>query len=108
MSCDAGCGLNFNSVSIYFLGMMAAHLSGKEGGTALHVINNLHIYDCHIDGVEEMLSRKPKPLDTHFKINDNITSWQDWIQSNCHTREIFTLEGYKGVAQPKIDFELIA
>jgi thymidylate synthase len=107
-SCDAACGWNYNSLSIYFLGMMAAHLSGKEGGTALHVINNLHIYEGHIEGIEEMLSRKPVEFDSEFWIKDEVTSWEDWIKSDCHTREIFTLEGYKGVAQPKIDFELVA
>lgn len=107
-SVDAALGWNFNSIQAYFMGMMAAHLSGNTGGTVLHVCDKIHIYESHIEGVEEMLSRKPITLDTHFKINDNITSWKDWILSDCHTRELFTLNGYKGVAQGKIDFELIA
>lgn len=107
-SCDSACGWNFNSISIYFLGMLAAKLSGKEGGDALHVINNLHIYEGHLSGVEEMLSRKPKELDTHFSISDNVTTWEDWIKSDCHARELFTINGYLGAHDPKIDFELVA
>lgn len=107
-SVDAALGWNFNSIQAYFMGMMAAHLSGCEGGTVLHVCDKIHIYESHLAGVEEMLARTPTKLDTYFKINDNITSWEDWIKSDCHTREIFTIGGYKSVAQPKIGFELIA
>ncbi|AUR89220.1 thymidylate synthase [Vibrio phage 1.121.O._10N.286.46.C4] len=107
-SLDVGCGMNYNHISIYFLGMMAMHLGNKSSGDALHIANNVHIYESHLEGVEEMLSRTPKTFDTNFKVNDTINTWQDWILSDCHARDVFTLEGYKGVAHPKIDFELVA
>jgi thymidylate synthase len=105
---DAACGWNFNSIQIYFLGMLAAKLSGNEGGTALHVCDKMHVYEQHSNGVEEMLSRKPVKFKTNFKINGWVESYQDITEVDCHAREYFTLEGYKGVAQSKIDFELIA
>ncbi len=107
-SCDSACGWNFNSIQVYFLGMLSAKLSGSEGGTALHVVNNLHIYEQHLEGVEEMLSRKPEKLDTTFKLNGWAEYHQDYTERDNHARDYFTLSGYKGVAQPKIDFELIA
>ncbi len=107
-SCDAACGWNFNSLQVYFLGMLAAKLSRNVGGTALHLINNLHIYEQHIEGVEEMLVRKSKDIGTIFNIESDVFHYEEVVYADNHARDYFTLEGYKGVAQPKIDFELIA
>ena len=107
-STDMMCGKNFNALQVYFLGMLAAKLSGNEGGTALHVMNHCHIYEDHLDGVEEYLSRKPASLDTTFKIKGWVQDYQDITQNDDHAKEYFTLEGYKGNIQPKIDFKLIA
>ncbi|AGH31963.1 thymidylate synthase [Vibrio phage PWH3a-P1] len=107
-STDLLCGKNFNALQVYFLGMLGAKLSNLGGGTALHVMNNVHIYEPHLEGVEELLSRKPEELDTHFEISDWVNKPESIMDEVCHAREYFTLEGYKGVAQPKIDFELIA
>lgn len=107
-SCDAGCGWNYNSLQVYFLGMLASKLSDKDGGTALHVINNMHIYESHLDSVEEMLLRKPSELSINFNIESDVTEYKFVTESDNHARDYFTLEGYKGMSQPKIDFELIA
>lgn len=107
-SCDILCGLNFNSLQVYLLGMLGAKLSNLEGGTALHVINHPHIYESHLEGVEELLSRSPKELNTYFEISDWVITPEDIMDSNCHGREYFNLEGYKGIAEPKINFELVA
>lgn len=107
-SCDLLCGKNFNACQVYFLGMLGAHLSGLEGGTALHIMNNVHIYEPHLEGVEELLSRTPKELNTSFEINDWIHLPEHIMDESCHAREYFNLEGYRGAAQEKIDFELIA
>ena len=53
-SLDSACGCNYNAISIYFLGMLANKLSGNSGGEALHVINNAHIYEDHINGIGEL------------------------------------------------------
>ena len=100
-------GGNFNSLQAYFLGMLGAHLAGVEGGTALHISKHVHIYEPHLEGVEELLSRKTVEMDTTFKIKDWVESYDDLIL-DIHAREYFTLKGYKGVAQEKIDFEMIA
>lgn len=107
-STDFLCGKNFNALQVYFLGMLGCNLSQMEGGTALHVMNQVHIYEPHLEGVEELLSRKPSELDVNFKINDWVQFVGDILETERHARDYFTLEGYKGIAQPKIDFELIA
>lgn len=112
-SCDYMCGKNFNAWQVYFLGMLGAKLSGKEGGTALHLMKHVHIYENHLAGVEELLSRKPEETDTTFKIADWVRSYEDLLEWDYnpltkHARSYFSLEGYKGVAQPRVDFELVA
>ena len=107
-SLDAACGWNFNSLQVYFLGMLFAKLSGNKGGKALHVCDKIHIYESHLAGVEEMLGRKPSKLDTKFNINGWVEHFLDVTEGHTHARDYFTVSGYKGVAQPKIDFELIA
>lgn len=103
---DTMCGKPFNVIQVYFLGMLAKQLSGIEKGSALHVANNVHIYDSHIEGVEEYLSRSYEPLDTKFALNN--VSVSDIVYGTSHAKENFTLEGYKGQAQEKIYFELVA
>ncbi len=105
-SCDVMCGGNYNSNQVYMLGLMAAHLSGKEGGTAWHVINNCHIYESHLEGVEEYLSRKIEPITATVKVRGWVRYPEDITKGSSHARDYFTISGYKGVAQPKIDFEL--
>jgi len=105
---DFLCGGNYNALQVYFMGMLGAKLSGKEGTSAWLVVNNLHVYKNHLDGMEELLSRKPTKLDTTFKINDWVQTPNDILGNDIHAREYFTLEGYKGVPQSKIDFEMVA
>lgn len=107
-STDFMCGKNFNALQVYFLGMLGCKLSGLEGGTALHVMNHVHIYEKHLDGVEELLTRKPSPLDVSFSINGWVEFSLDILERETHARDYFKLEGYKGVAQPRIDFEMVA
>lgn len=105
-SCDVACGLGFNSIQVYFLGMLASHLSGLEGGVAKHHIVNPHIYDSHVEGIEELLARVPEDLDTRFSIKPWVQDYQDVTKSDTHAREYFTLSGYKH--QGKIPFDLVA
>lgn len=107
-SCDVMCGGNYNSLQVYMLGMMACHLSGKTGGTAWHVLNNCHIYESHLEGVEEYLARKIEPINTSVKVKGWVEYPEDITKQDCHGREYFYIDGYKDVAQPKINFELIA
>lgn len=106
---DAACGWNFNSIQVYFLGMLANKLSGNSGGSVLHVINNLHLYEQHIDGIEELLLRKPAKIDTKFNIKSWVEHYQDVTEATNHARDYFDIKGYnKDFIQDKIEFELVA
>ena len=107
-STDFMCGKNFNALQVYFLGMLGCKLSGLEGGTALHVMNHVHIYENHLEGVEELLTRKPSPVKVNFSINENVELALDVLEGDRHAKEYFKLGGYKGVAQPRINFEMVA
>lgn len=103
-SMDLGLGSNFNSLQCYFLLVFFAKLAGLKAGTVKHNIINCHIYESHIDAIKEQLSRTPSELNVDFKINENITSFNDLLQEK-HAREYFTIEGYN--PQDKIEMELI-
>jgi thymidylate synthase len=107
-SADYMCGQPFNAAQVYFLGMLGAKLSGKEGGSALHIMKHVHIYENHLGGVEELLSREPVQLDTTFNISDWVEEYVDIAYRHDHARDYFKLEGYKGKAQEKITFDLVA
>ena len=107
-SLDMMCGKNFNAIQVYFLGMLAAKLSGNVGGSALHIMSHSHIYESHLAGVEEYLSRDIIEVDTTFKINGWVQDYMDVTGGDWHARDYFTLEGYKGTSQARINFDLIA
>ena len=105
-SVDVACGLNFNSIQCYFLLNLVAKITGLEPAYVTHNLINVHIYDSHIGGIKKQLSRTPEKIDTSFKINDWVTTFEDVTESDCHAREYFTLTGYKH--QGKIGFDLVA
>lgn len=108
-SMDVACGANWNSMQVYMLLKFFAHITGLKAGVATHVITNPHIYESHIGGIKEQLSRTPLPNNTVFKVNDWVKSFEDITECDTHAREYFTLAGYgKDAHKGKIPFELIA
>ena len=84
----AGFG-GINTVQYYFLQAMVAQVSGYEIGKLTHVVNNLHIYDKHMDIAEQLFIEKtdlPTPL---LWINKGITNFYDF------TEEDIRLENYQ-------------
>ncbi len=61
-SVDSALGLPFNISSYSLLLAMVAHCVGMEPGVFTHTYGDLHIYQNHLDGVKEQLSRTPKVL----------------------------------------------
>ncbi|MFI3173814.1 MAG: thymidylate synthase [Bacillota bacterium] len=50
---------NWNVVQYAALLMMIAQATGYKAGELVHVISDMHIYDKHIEIVEELIERKP-------------------------------------------------
>ena len=56
-----------NKIQYVALQMMVATHCGYKVGKFCHLVQNLHIYDRHMDAVKEILDRNP--IDTHPKIS---------------------------------------
>jgi len=87
---------NINVTQYALLLHMIAQSTEYKVGKFHHYINNLHIYDRHIEQAKEILTREecvaPKLI-----IDDSIKNFYDFKP------EHFTLEGYKPHSQIKLD-----
>lgn len=77
-SADLFLGVPFNIASYALLTMMVAQVCNLELGEFVHSFGDVHIYNNHIDQVNEQLTRQPKAL-PQMKINpavDNLFDFQ--------------------------------
>ncbi len=86
-SADTFLGVPFNIASYSLLVHMIAHVCKLEVGTFVHTIGDAHLYLNHLDQVNMMLQREPRPLPT-LKINREVTDIFDFKY------EDFELIGY--------------
>lgn len=75
-SADIFLGVPFNIASYSALLMMIAEITGYTPGTFVHTLGDAHIYDNHINQVNEQLSREPLPL-PKLKINKTLKTLED-------------------------------
>jgi thymidylate synthase len=61
-SADAFLGVPFNISSYALLMLMVAHVSRLEVGEFVYTLGDYHIYQNHIEQVEQLLAREPYPL----------------------------------------------
>lgn len=61
---DIALGIPFNLACYAALTMAIANEVGLEYGEFAHTIVDAHIYENHIDGLKEQLTREPRPLPT--------------------------------------------
>ena len=86
-SADVFLGLPFNIASYALLTHMVAHVTDLEVGEFVHTLGDAHIYNNHIEQINEQIKREPKRL-PEIKIKRNIENIDDF------TFDDFELIGY--------------
>jgi len=61
-SCDVGLGVPFNIASYSLLTCLIAHVIGIKPGTFIHDMGDTHIYNNHVDALQEQIKRNPRPF----------------------------------------------
>ncbi len=97
-SVDTMLGLPFNIASYGLLLHLLAKESGLAEGKLIGQLGDVHIYENHLEGTKEFLTRDPEKYPLPRVITDPFTSLFDWEAT--HSR----LEGYE--AYPKIEFPI--
>ena len=85
--------------------MICNHLTFKTGirhevGKLLHIVQNCHIYDRHLDAAKEMLKREPTGLQPKIEL---ICEPKDFYS---HTIEDFKFSGLEGIEKLSNNLEI--
>ncbi|MBE6051780.1 MAG: thymidylate synthase [Clostridium sp.] len=94
--CVAG---HVNKIQYVALLMMVARHVGLKPGVFMHVVENLHIYDRHIEQAKELLARTPSNKQPKLILKEGKTNFYDF------TIDDFEMIDYEPV-KPQLKFEL--
>ena len=89
---------NANNIQYVALQMMIAHSVGLKPGKFTRFVQNIHIYDRHLDVAQEYLNRKPSEKQPKLIFEPKTNNFYSY------TFDDFRIEDYE--PQPRIKFEL--
>ena len=87
---------NWNVVQYCVLLHMLAQVCDMQVGEFVHVIADAHIYDRHVDAINELLSREPLPA-PKFWINPEIKNFYDFTVDDVKLIDYNTHPQIKGI-----------
>lgn len=93
---DVFLGTPFNIASYALFTHMIAQVCGLEVDEYIHIGGDCHIYNNHLDAVNEQLSKEPLPLAT-LKLNANIKNIDDFTLADI---ELLNYTSHQKIAAP--------
>ena len=89
-SADVGLGMPYNITSYSILTCLLAHHCDLIPGEFIYMVGNAHIYEDHVKGLEEQITREPYPLpelkilNKYENINDYTSADFELLSYQCH------------------------
>lgn len=84
-----------NKIQYVALQMMVANHCGYKVGKFCHLVQNLHIYDRHMDSVKELLEREPLNINPHIE----LTTSKNFYDITVDDFKIYETEGIQKLSQ---------
>ncbi|MDD3645970.1 MAG: thymidylate synthase [Candidatus Gracilibacteria bacterium] len=98
-SADMFLGVPFNIASYSTLLLLIAKITGLKPGTFTHTLGDAHIYNNHIDQVNEQLSRETYPL-PELKILKDVKTLEDIENLEWDDFELVNYQSHPRIAAP--------
>lgn len=80
---------NWNVTQYAILLMMFAQVNNMIPGELVHVINDAHIYDRHVDIIEELIKREEYPAPKVW-LNPNVKNFYDFTTNDLYVENYVT------------------